>query len=50
MMEQLRDLLRVTLPAHEKVLGMDHPYPETIRKHFRAELSLISGGQHSGLS
>jgi tetratricopeptide (TPR) repeat protein len=50
MMEQLRDLLRVTLPAHERVLGMEHPNVARVGKDFRAELALISGGQHSGLS
>jgi len=50
MVEQLRDLLRVTLPAHERVLGMDHPETTWLRDKFGDEWTLVSGGQHSGLS
>jgi Tetratricopeptide repeat len=41
MTEQLRSLLRVTLPALEKVRGMDHPHTLWVRERFGTELALL---------
>jgi hypothetical protein len=34
-------LLRVALPAHERVLGMDHPQTLWLKKSFKMELALL---------
>jgi hypothetical protein len=38
----------VALPAHEKVLGMDHPHTLSLKKAFGEELALLA--QRSSLS
>jgi hypothetical protein len=41
MTKQLQALLRVALPAHEMVLGIDHPHTLRLKKAFGAELGLL---------
>jgi hypothetical protein len=41
MMEQLRDLLPAALRAHEKVLGVEHPWTIWLKNEFRTEVALL---------